>query len=104
MTGAHPLQLRDLDGYRFVAACRCGYKAVIDPAAVIAADPDARYWTQGELAARLSCSRCRKRLIAPDEEVTGALVRRRLALERPARAMLGFQGGMVLPSAPPRRR
>ncbi|MCC5996118.1 MAG: hypothetical protein JJU18_07095 [Oceanicaulis sp.] len=104
MTRSHPLQLRDLEGYRFVAACRCGYKAEIDPAAVIEADPEARYWTQAELAGRLTCTRCRKRLIAPEETVTEGLVRRRLALERPARAVLGFQGGMVLPSAPSRRR
>lgn len=99
MTGPLPLQLRDLDGARFVASCPCGYKAAINPAAITAADPDARYWTTAELARRLKCSRCRKPLIAPGEEATDNLVRQRLALERPERKALGFQGGMVLPGA-----
>lgn len=100
MMEPHLVQLRDLDGHRFVAACRCGYKAAVDPAAVMAAVSEARFWTQAELAARLTCSRCRKRLIDLDETVTEAMVRRRLALERPGRKPLGFQNGMVLPPDP----
>lgn len=91
------LQLRDLtDGYRLVACCPCGYRADVSPAAIIAAIEGAQYWTLGELAGRLKCKRCRKRLLA---DVAGApsaaLIRQRLALERTARQTVAFQGGML---------
>lgn len=92
------LQLRDLDdGYRFVANCPCGYRAGIDPVAIMAANPDARYWTVGALAARLRCSRCKTPLLRGGAADDDRLVRRRLALERPARKPIAFQGGMALP-------
>lgn len=95
----HPLQLRDLDGHRFVASCRCGYRAVVLPETVIASRPDARFWTTGELALHLRCRRCKARLIREGEEITEALIRKRLPLERHQRGMLGFQAGMVLPQS-----
>lgn len=98
-TDPQPLQLRDLtDGYRFVANCRCGYRAAVAPAAILAARPEAQYWTCAELAMQLRCTQCRRKLLDRQEaQAEPGLVRRRLALERPGRKTIAFQGGMILP-------
>ncbi len=90
------LQLRDLagGGYRFVATCRhCGYRAAIDPDALLATSEEAQFWTSADIAARLRCSQCKRRLWR--KGAGRAHLGRCLALERPARASIAFQGGML---------
>jgi len=90
------LQLRDIvdAGYRFVASCQaCGYRAAVDPNSVITRHEDARFWTRHEIARRLRCSRCKRRLLSGI--TTAQAVGRCLALERPARGTIAFQGGML---------
>jgi len=90
------LQLRDLagGGYRFVASCRqCGYRAAVDPDALLARSEEAQYWTRADIAARLRCSHCKKPLCP--KGATPAQISRCLALERPGRTSIAFQGGML---------
>lgn len=100
MKERHPLQLRDLtDGYRFIAAClACGYKASIDPATIIARNPDTRFWTVPELAKRLRCTRCKRRLLDDVEgDPSPAQISQRLAMERNRLRPAAFQAGVALP-------
>jgi hypothetical protein len=93
---AEALQLRDIvdAGYRFVASCQsCGYRAAVDPGTIITKCDDAKFWTRREIAQRLRCSRCKTPLLSGKGDATG--VGRCLALERPARGAIAFQGGML---------
>ena len=90
------LQLRDLAGagYRFVATCpHCGYRAALDPDALLATAEEAQFWGRADIAARLRCSRCKRRLAS--RAMPAARLARCLALERPARPSIAFQGGML---------
>lgn len=93
------LQLSDIeDGYRFVATCpKCEYRASVDPVALLSHDPEAKYWTRFEVARRLRCRRCKTKLLHdyPDSDPPSSVLHRRLALERPARKPIAFQGGML---------
>jgi len=93
---AEDLQLRDIvgAGYRFVASCQaCGYRAAVDPGTIITKCDDAKFWTRREVAQRLRCSRCKAPLLNAKDGA--GRVGRCLALERPARGSIAFQGGML---------
>ncbi|MCC5982639.1 MAG: hypothetical protein JJU26_13080 [Oceanicaulis sp.] len=107
MNDRHPLQLRDLtDGYRFIAACpSCSYKATIDPATIITRNPDARFWTVPELAKRLRCTQCKRRLMHDVQgHPTPAQISQRLAIERNRLRPAAFQAGVALPPSPKREK
>ncbi len=92
------LQLMDLvGGYRFVAVCiSCGYRASVSPAALIRSFDEAKYWTRYEVARRLRCKRCKKRLLdGVSGEPSLAVLNRRLALELRSAKTSAFQGGML---------
>ena len=90
------LQLRDIvdAGYRFVAYCRaCGYRASVSPASLMTHSDEAKFWTRYEIALKLKCSRCKTKLVTG--KPSDAIVHQCLALERPARQSIAFQGGML---------